>query len=303
MSQLLRVDSYALARADGTEWRTEWCVAHHDAAGDWQFGKEAGELLRPKRSADENNEYLEAPNTAENRNTSDLDLTYLQLRQFLPKGEESIDLSVSGGIDQPQLEGLLGILETLGYTPRSVFPTALMAARGLAPGRYGTIELGRNHSWISTVDVQPDQVRLESVRKYGNFGFYQIFTQWMENVAEAFAAQHRFDVHRNLAANREQLFGQMRKAFADQPGQMQFSLDSRLVTLDEEMLQTRWPKPAFDTEGLELRLLPPLTQALPLPEQRLGLPCCANPDPQAYSGLAATLPEDDRAHRCVALSL
>ena len=299
MSQLLRIDSYALAQPDGTEWQTEWCIARQDAKGDWQFGGEGGELLQPKHTGSENNEYLEAK---ESRDPSHTDLTYFQLQGFLPEGGRLIDLSAGGGIDRSRLESLLGVLEALGYAPRGVFPTALLATRGLSPGHYGIIELGRVRSWISVVDVQPGWARLESVREYGDFGFYHLFIQWMENVAEAFATQHRFDIHRNLARNREQLFGQMRQAFAEKPEPVQLSLDSRTVTLEEGALRARWPKPAFGTEGLELLLLPPLTQTLPLPEQGLGLPCCDNPAPGAFSDLAAALPEGGQARRCLALS-
>ena len=302
MTQLLRIDSYALTQPNGAEWQTEWCIAHHDAKAGWQFGGEAGEQLQPKHTGSENNEYLEAPEPEAGRSPSYIDLAYFQLQGFLSEGGGPVDLSVSGGIGQSRIESLLGVLEALGYTPRSVFPTALLAARDLSPGRYGIIELGRSRSWISTIDIQPGRARLESVREYGDFGFYHLFVQWIENVAEAFATQHRFDIHRNLAANREQLFGQMRRAFAEKPEQIQLSLDSRLVTLDERIFQARWPKPALETEELELLLLPPLTQALPLPEQGLGLPCCNNPTPQIYPDLAATLPEDGQAHRCVALS-
>lgn len=303
MSQQLRIDSYALAQPNGAEWQTEWCIARKDAKGGWQFGGEAGELLQPKHTDGENNEYLEAPEPGESRDSSYTDLAYLQLQGFLSEGEGPIDLSVGGGIDRSRLESLLGVLEALGYAPRGVFPTALLATRDLSPGLYGVIELGRSRSWISIVDVQPGRARLESVREYGDFGFYHLFVQWIENVAEAFATQHRFDIHRNLAANREQLFGQMRQAFAEKPEQIQLSLDSRAVTLDEGIFQARWPKPALDTEGLELLLLPPLTQTLPLPEQGLGFPCCSNPAPEAFSDLTATLPEDGQAHRCLALSL
>ena len=302
MSQLLRIDSYALAQPNGTEWQTQWCIARHDAKGAWQFGGETGELLQPKHTGSENNEYLEAPESKEGQSPSYTDLAYFQLREFLSEGEGPVDLSVGSGIGRSRLESLLGVLEALGYTPRGVFPTALLASRDLSPGRYGIIELGRSRSWISVADIQPGRARLESVREYGDFGFYHLFTQWMENVGEAFATQHRFDMHRNLAANREQLFGQMRQAFFEKPEQIQFSLDSRIVTLDESVFQAHWPKPALDTEGLELLLLPPLAQALPLPEQGLGLPCCGNPAPQAFSDLAATLPEDGQAHRCTALS-
>lgn len=302
MSQLLRIDSYALAQPDGAEWQTQWCTARHDANGGWRFGAGTGELLQPKRTENENNEYLEVPEPKEGQSPSDSDLAYFQLRGFLPEGEGPIDLSVGGGIGRPRLESLLGVLEALGYAPRGVFPTALLAARDLPPGRHGIIELGRSRSWVSIVDVQPDRTRLESVREYGDFGFYHLFTQWMENVAEAFATQHRFDMHRNLAANRERLFGQMRQAFFEKPEQMQLSLDSRTVTLEESVFQVHWPKPTFDTEGLELLLLPPLAQALPLPEQGLGLPCCGNPAPRAFPDLAAALPEDGQAHRCTALS-
>ncbi len=294
MSPLLRIDSYALAQPDGTDWRAEWCLAHRDSANGWRFGAQAGERLQPRRTDTENNEYLEVP---------DLDLAYLQLRDFLPEGECVTDLLVSGGIDRMHLESLLGVLEALEHTPRRIFPTALLAARDLGPGRYGIIELGRTRSWISTLDVQPDRARLESVQTYGDFGFYHLFTQWMESAAEAFAAQHRFDVHRNLAANRGQLFEQMRQGFASPSGPIQLSLDAQAVTLDRDAFQARWPKPALDTAGLELRLLPPLAQVLALPEQGLGLPLCANPAPRALSGLDdATAPEDGHAQLCTALS-
>lgn len=302
MSLLLRIDGYALAQPNGAEWRTEWCIARRDGRDGWRFGGEAGESLQPKRTDGENNEYFETLSPERIRGTSDADLAYLQLKAFLPEGGGEIDLSVNAGTDQPRLECLLGILEALGCTPRGIFPTALLAARELAPGRYGIVELGRNRSWVSLLEVRPDQVRLESVREYGEFGFYPLFTQWLEHAAEAFAAQHRFDIHRNLAANREQLFEQMRQAFAKRSGQVQLNLNSQPVTLDEKAFQARWPEPASDMGELELLLLPPLAQALPLPQQGLGLSCCANPAPQALSDLTAALPEDGQAHRCMALS-
>lgn len=302
MSQLLRVDSYALAQHDGAGWQAEWCTARQNAKDSWQFGEEAGDLLQPKHTGSENNEYLETPEPGESRSPSHTDLAYFQLRAFLPEGGGSIDLSVSGGLGRPRLEALLGVLQALGYSPRGVFPTALLATRGLPPGRHGILELGRSRSWVSIVDVQPGRAKLESVREYGDYGFYHLFTQWMENVAEAFATQHRFDLHRNLAANRERLFGQMRRAFSGKPEPIQLTLDSRTVTLDESVFQADWPKPAFDTAGLELLLLPPLTQVLPLPRHRLGLPCCSTPEPQAYVDLAATLQEDGQPHLCTALA-
>ena len=302
MSLLLRIDSYALARPDGDGWHGEWCLAHRDSKGNWRFGGAADERLQPRRTDDENNEYLEAPETGGGGDTSDLDLAYLQLREFLQGGKGAIDLSVSGGIGRERLESLLGVLEALGCAPRNIFPTALLAARDLEPGRYGIIELGRSRSWISAIDVQAEQVRLESVREYGNFGFYRLFTQWVESAAEAFAAQHRFDIHRNLAANRGQLFEQMCQGFAGKSGQVRLSLDSRDVTLDEEAFQARWPQSSLDTEGLELRMLPPLPGVLPLPEQRLGFPACANPAPQAAAGFDDAAPEDGQARRCLALS-
>ena len=237
--------------------------------------------LQPRRTDNENNEYLEAPETGESRGTSNIDLAYLQLREFLPEGKGPIDLSVSGGIDQLRLECLLGVLEALGYTPRSVFPTALLAARDLEPGHYGIIELGRSRSWISTIDVRPDRARLESVQDYGDFGFYHLFTQWMENAAEAFAAQHRFDMHRNLATNRGQLFEQMCQGFRrENPDRSDSIWIPGRWTLDEKAFQARWPKSSLDTEGLALLLLPPLMRILPLPEQGLDLSLCANPTPQ-----------------------
>ena len=301
MSPLLRLDSYALAQSDGTGWRSDWCVTRRDGKGGRQFGEEAGELLQPKRSRDENNEYFEAPDAAGEQGPSSADLAYLHLREFLAKGEGPIDLLVSGGIDRAWLECLLGILEALAHRPRGIVPTALLAARDLAPGRYGIIELGRNRSWISIVEAGPDHVRLESVRDYcRDFGFYQVFTQWLERAAEAFATQHRFDVHRNPAANRERLFGQMRQAFAGPPGPVQLSLESRSVTLPQEVFQARWPKPALDEEGLDLRWLTSLS--LPLPEQSLNFPCCAEPAPQIPFDLASALPQDGHAHRCLSLS-
>ena len=302
MSLLLRTDGYALAQPGSPDWRAEWCSARRVSRDNWRFGKDSSERLQRRHDDDENNEYLEALEPGEGQGTSNLDLAYMQLREFLPEGEGPIDLLVSGGIDRLRLEYLLGVLEALGYAPRNIFPTALLPARNLEPGRYGIIELGRSRSWISMVDVQPGQARLESVREYGDFGFYHLFTQWVENAAEAFAAQHRFDIHRNLATNRGQLFEQMCRGFAGKSGQIRLNLDSRLVILDEKVFRARWPKPALDTEGLELLLLPPLPQVLPLPEQGLGLPLCANPTPQAVSDLDATAPEDGQAHRCVALS-
>ncbi len=303
MNPPIRIDSYALARPDGAEWRTEWCSARQDEDGAWRFGEGAGELLRPVGDDRESNEYLEAPEPKASRGPSSSDLAYFQLRGFLSEGAGPLDLLVGAGIERARLESLLGVLEALGYEPRGAIPTALLAARDLSPGRYGIIELGRGRSWVSVVDVQDDQARLEEVREYGNFGFYHLFVQWMESVAEAFAARHRFDMHRNLAANRERLFGQMRRAFSGGYERMRLSLDSRVVTLDQNVFQARWPKPALDTEGLRLLLLPPLARALPLPERGLGFPLRENPAPDACLDLGASLPEDGRSRRCVALSI
>ena len=298
MSQLLRIDTYALARPHGAGWISEWCVVSPDGEGGWRFGEGAGELLQPRRAESENNEYVENPGPRIRGKVSDIDRVYYQLREFLPRGEGPIDLMVSGAIGQPQAEEILGVLEALGYAPRSVLPTALLASLDLEPGRYGVIELGRSRSWISEISVHPDRAMLESTREHGDFGFHHLFTRWIESVAEAFATQHRFDIHRNLAANRGRLFGQMRQAFTERREQIQFSLDSRSVTLNARDFQTEWPKPAFDTEGLELLLLSPL--ALPLPGA--GLPRCDDPAPEPIRELAGRLPTDGMIRYCRAFS-
>ena len=305
MSPLLRIDSYALALTEGTAWQTQWCVARREA-GQWRFGEAASELLQPKRTANENNEYLENPAATGNGAASDLDLAYFHLKQFLPEGGSNINLSVSAGIGQTQLESLLGVLQALDFQPRAILPTALTVARDLGSGKHGLIELGRNRSWLSVVDVQSDQVRLESTREYANFGFSQLFTRWVETAAEVFAAQHRFDVHRNFTEKRELLFAQMRQAFADGGKRISLALDGRDVTLGTEDFQTRMPNPGFDTGELDLCLLPPLAQTLPLPEARVQPSCCTTPAPDACAALAQSLaealPGDGQAHRCTAFS-
>ena len=120
MSLLLRIDSYALAQPDGTDWRVEWCLARRDSKDGWRFGKDAGERLQPRRTDNENNEYLEAPETGEDQSTSNIDLAYLQLREFLPEGKGPIDLSVSGGIDRSRLERLLAFWKPWPHTPKRI---------------------------------------------------------------------------------------------------------------------------------------------------------------------------------------
>ena len=303
MTPLLRIDSYALACTEGATWQTQWCAARREAE-QWRFGEATAELLQPKRTASENNEYLENPTTT--GTVSDLDLAYFHLQQCLPDGGRDINLSVSAGIGSTQLESLLGVLQALGFQPQAVLPTALAVARDLASGKHGLIELGRNRSWLSTVEVQSGQARLESVREYAGFGFSQLFTRWVEMAAEAFASRHRFDVHRNFTEKREQLFAQMRQAFAAGGDRVDLTLDGHDVTLGTDEFQARLPTPDFDTAELTLWLLPPLTQTLPLPGTRLQPACCANPAPDTCAALAQdlaeALPDDGQAHRCTAFS-
>ena len=300
MTPLLRIDTYALAFAENTEWQTQWCAARREGP-QWQFGEAAGELLQPKRTPDENNEYLENQDTA-----SDRDLAYLQLQQLLPPGVSDLNLTVCAGLEQPRISSLLGILDALNCRTRAVFPAALVAARQLEAGTYGLIELGRNRSWMSVVEVHTDQARMQSMREYAGSGFSQLFTRWVEMAAEAFAAQHRFDVHRNFAKKRGTLFAQMRQAFAHDNDRLSLTLDGRNVTLDMEEFRTSLPAPTCDTAGLTLRLLPPLSQTLPLPEKWLQPSCCPEPDAGAYiamgHNLADALPDDDGAHICTAFS-
>ncbi len=288
MSRLLRVDGYLLARPDGDAWHSEWCIAKTQGRQGFRFGEAAGALLRPTAERAENNSYfdtLEAVGAEDG--CSNLDLAYFQLQEFMPSSGEPLDLAASGMLDLPRLERLLGVLQALGHQPRHILPRALLAARELPEGRYRMLELSRTCTCASTLEVQADAVRLEAGEMIRDFGFYHIFAEWMELAAEAFATQRRFDIHRNLVSNREQLFAQLRQAFRRPSPTVGLELDSCQVALDAEAFRIHWPEQLAEN-GAELRLLSPLD--LPLPPDASDIPCCPDPMPDAYARVAEELP-------------
>lgn len=295
MSGLLRVDGYLLARPDGEAWHAEWCIAKRQGRQGLRFGEAVGALLRPTADRTENNSYfdtLEAAGAEEGY--SNLDLAYFQLQEFLPASGEPLDLAASGALSLPCLERLLGALQALGHRPRHILPRALMAACGLPEGRYRVAELSRTCTCLSTLEVHAGAVRLEASETVRDFGFYHVFAAWMELAAEAFATQRRFDIHRNLAANREQLFAQLRRAFDRPSPTVALELDACQVALDTEAFRIRWPERLAE-HGAELRLLPPL--ALPLPPSAAEIPHCPDPMPETYARLVAALPPAESPQR------
>ncbi len=300
MSRLLRVDGYLLAQPDANVWHAQWCAARRRASDSWSFGETPGSLFIPKAGREENNVYFEAlaPSKSES-GVADLDLAYLQLEEFLPAADEPLDLVVSGAFDPVRLEYLLGVLEALAHQPRHVLPRALLAACELPDGRYGILELGRERTLTTIVSVQSGRAKIEATSDYSGFGFYHIFSQWMELAAEAFAAQCRFDMHHNLPRNQEALFTQFRQAFATPHSKViQLELESRKISLDVDALRIPWPEAILEKD-LEYRFLPPLAQALSLPAQAAGFPNCPDVSPQAYAQVIAHLPKDEAAHRLV----
>ena len=295
MIHQVRIDGYLLAQACDGEWQEQWCNAMRTASGGWQFGSKADALLPPKRSRTEDNRYFEALGVE--KSTSVLDLAYRHLQEFLPAPGSSLDVVLGAGLTESQLEILLGMLEALGHTPRHLIPRALAAARALPPGTHQLLELERDRSFISTVAVLPDRVRLDSVAELGAFGLSTLFTQWFELVAEAFAARHRFNIHRNLNANRRNLFRQLHQVFA-RPDSVPVMLacDEYSVQLEASAFKVAWPERLRKPTNGSLYHLLPLPQALPLPAQLFDLPPCADPGPQTYVTVAANLEEDARAH-------
>ena len=295
MSRLLRADGYLLARPDGDAWHAEWCVAKAQGRQGLRFGEAAGALLRPTAERAESNSYFDALEAAGvEEGYSSLDLAYFHLREFLPPAGEPLDLAAGGPLNLPRLERLLGVLQALGHRPRHVLPRALLAACELPDGRHRILELSRTCMCSSTLEVQADAVRLEASEMILDFGFYHIFAAWMELAAEAFATQRRFDIHRNLASNQEQLFAQLRRAFEQPSPAVALELDACQVELDADAFRIRWPE-RLTENGAELRLLPPL--GLPLPPNVSEVPHCTDPMPEAYARLAAELPQTESPAR------
>ncbi len=274
MNPLLRIDGYLLAHAQGERWEAEWCAAHRlEGRKRWQFG--SGSLLPVKHDGNENNSYFERLEAYDiGSGGSDLDMAYWHLQQFSSAtNDASLDLLVSATLNQARLERLMGVLSALGHRPRRVLPHALLAAwqearrrSAGAGGTYQLIELGRSHCSISTVRVDANEVVLSSphAREY-EFGFQQIFSQWMEQAAQEFAARQRFDIHRNLVANRERLFLQMRRASYDEDAQSEsLELDSHVIALDLESFAINWPADMLEADADHCWLVRPLTQELAL---------------------------------------
>ena len=274
MNPMLRIDGHLLARGQGERWEAEWCAAHRlEGRKRWQFG--SGSLLVGKHDGNENNSYFESLEAYEiGSGGSDLDMAYWHLQQFLPVSKgASLDLLVSGILNQACLERLMGVLSALGHRPRRVLPHALLAAwhevrrQGTqTAGTYRLIELGRSRSSISMVRLDANELVLvpSQAREY-KFGFQHIFSQWLEQAAQEFATRRRFDIHRNLVANRERLFLQMRRAsYGEESQSVPLELDSYVVALDVDSLAINWPEDMLEADRGECWLVPPLVQELAL---------------------------------------
>ncbi len=290
MSPLLRVDGYLLARAEKESWHSQWCVARRrEGGGRWQFG--TGTLLQSKRDGNENNSYLDSLESHDiGSGGSDLDLAYWHLQHFLSSADgEPLDVLASAALDMPRLERLMGVLAALGHRPRHVLPHALLSVwdwaqrKSAVSGIYRMVELGRSRTVVSRVQIENGHVLLEEDQTQEfDFGFQQVFARWFELAAQEFASKHRFDVHRNLASNREELFRQMCTAkFGPENHPLALVLESRAIALDVELLTIDWPEKLLESGGAECLLVSPLRQEMPL----------HSPGISHQGGISGTYPE------------
>ena len=291
MAGPLRLDRYLLARPAADGWRAQWCAAARTPSGAWRFDDPTAALL-PARDTDAGrNRYFETlgPDGA---GRAALDLAARQLEEFLPAPDGALDLVIAAGHSDAQLECLLGVLKALGHAPRHLLPRALAAAAALPPGRHRLLELGLDRSFVSTVEVGPERTRLAGEEPYAELGLCALFGQWLEAAAAAFAARLRYNLHRNLNASRRELYAQLRTAFAV-PDPESISLECAGHAVELEAAEFAAELPARLTGGDDLRLLPPLPSALPLPAGLFGLAALEDPAPAACRALLGRLEAGD----------
>ena len=291
MAGPLRLDRYLLARPEADGWREQWCAAARTPSGAWRFDDPTAALLPARATDAERNRYFETlgPDGA---GRAALDLACRQLEEFLPAPDGALDLVIAAGHSDAQLECLLGVLETLGHAPRHLLPRALAAAAVLPPGRHRLLELGLDRSFVSTVEVGPERTRLAGEEPYAELGLCTLLGQWLEAAAAAFAAHHRYDLHRNLDASRRELYAQLRAAFAV-PDPAAVTLKCAGHTVELEAAAFAAELPARPTGAGDLKLLPPLPSALPLPAGLFGLAALEDPAPAACRALLARLEAGD----------
>ena len=301
MSAILRADGYLLARPQDGGWYGEWCVGRRGPDQQWRFGAQAGALAPPRASSAEDNTYFEELGAPRPRGCEPaVDQLWRHLQTFAPTPDGALDVLVNSGLDGEALAHLTGVLQTIGHTPRYLLPRALVAARRLQSGHHQVLDLGRSQGVMSHIEVEADRVCLKRVETISQFGFYPMYTQWFEQAAEVFATEHRFDIHRNLVANREQLFAQLCQAFKGSApvDRIELTLDERHISLPWNELAVQWPEAIERLRGAEkLKLLTPLNQILPLPEQALDLGLLADPTPAEVAALCQQLPTDSPASR------
>lgn len=287
MAGPLRLDRYLLARPEADGWREQWCAAQRAPDGAWRFDDPTAALLPARATDAERNRYFETlgPDGA---GRAALDLACRQLEGFLPAPDGALDLVVAAGHADAQLECLLGVLEALGHAPRHLLPRALAAAAELPPGRHRLLELGLDRSFASTVEVEPERARLVGEEPCAGLGLCALFGQWLEAAAAAFAERHRHDLHRNLGASRRELYAQLRAAFAiPDPAAVTLECAGHAVELEAAAFAAELP--ARLAGGDDLKLLPPLPSALPLPAGLFGLPALEDPAPETCRALLGRL--------------
>lgn len=291
MAGPLRLDRYLLARPEADGWREQWCAAARTPSGAWRFDDPTAALLPARDTDAERNRYFETlgPDGA---GRAALDLACRQLEGFLPAPDGALDLVVAAGHSDVQLECLLGVLEALGYAPRRLLPRALAAAAALPPGRHRLLELGLDRSFVSTVAVGPEHTRLVGEEPCAELSLCALFGQWLEAAAAVFAARHRYNLHRNLDASRRELYAQLRAAFAvPEPAAIELKCTGHTVELEAAAFVAELP-PRLAGAG-DLKLLPPLPSALPLPAGLFGIPAIEDPAPAACCALLGRLKAGD----------
>ena len=291
MAGPLRLDGYLLARPEADGWREQWCAAARTPSGTWRFDDPTVALLPARDTDAERNRYFETLGTGGTGRAA-LDLAFRQLEGFLPPPDDALDLVVAAGFADAQLECLLGVLEALGHAPRHLLPRALAAATALPDGRHRLLELDRDRSFVSTVEVGPERMRLVGEEPCTDLGLCALFGQWLEAAAAAFAERHRYDLHRNLNASRRELYAQLRAAFAI-PDLETVTLEcaGHAVELEATAFAAELPARLVGDDGL--LLLPPLPSALPLPAGLFGLEALADPAPDTCRAPLERLPAGD----------
>ena len=288
----LSLEGPQLALGAGDDWERQWCAAEQRDNGSWDLGNATTALLPPEREARRDNRYSE--NLEAGPKFSALELFCLQAGEMIGFGGDEIDLVVGAYLDDAMLARVLGVLEALGHRPRFLLPRALLAARGQPRGVVRILEMGRDRSFVSTVSVCEDRVRLDRTDAVASASLCGLLEEWLARVTAAFAEQHRFNILHNLGENRRHLYTQLCADGTSGARDMELECGGYRIRLPAE--DWSLPLPSW-LAGDARPMLLPLPDPLPFSPESLGLDSCATPLPSDLEEVAAQLETGEAARR------